>query len=376
MHKDTIRLFSPFIPKEASEEVKKTIDSGWLNTGEKAKLFTELLEDKFRFPYLILTNSCTSALRLSLAVAGVGVGDEVITTPWTMEATNTSILEQNAKPVFADIKYETLNIDPKDIEHRITDKTKAIMCVHYAGYPCDLWELHKIAIRNNLVLIEDAAQALGSKFENRYIGNFYKNEFVCFSFQVVKIITCGDGGAVVTDDIFIKHFLETLSWFGINKKDRVSTDLGTFPKDIYNLGYKYNMNDITATFGIESLKYFDEVYKRRQEIAERYIEELSFLGNVHLLDYSQNKTSNYWIFPIHVWARNNFAKYMKKSNIEVSQLYHRNDKWSIFGPIRKDLLNTERTEKNIMHIPIHQDLTNEDVHYIIKTVKKWDNGNL
>jgi perosamine synthetase len=362
---------SPFIPKEAGEEVKKTIDSGWINTGEKERLFKEQLKKKFRWIHCILTNSCTSALRLVLAHIGVNYGDEVISTPWTMIATNTAILEQGAKPVFADIKYDTLNIDPNDIERKITDKTKAIMMVHYAGYPCNLTEIYKIAIENNLHVIEDAAQALGSKYRGRYIGRL--GEYCCFSFQTVKIINTGDGGAITCQYKEDADRLLAKSWFGINKSERKRTVLGIFPDDITELGYKYNMNDITATLGLVSLKYFDDILKRRQDIGKIYFEELSNLKKITLLDYNFNqKETNFWMFPMHVKNRNKFAEYMRDNNIEVTIHNHRNDKWSIFGGIQKDLLITEKVEKDIIHIPIHQDLSNNEIEYIIKTIKKWD----
>jgi len=268
-----IRLFSPYIPKEAGEEVKKTIDSGWLNTGKKESLLRQRLRNKFNFPHVVMTTSCTSALRMSLATAGVKPRDEVITTPWTMVATNTAILEQFAKPVFVDIEYDTLNIDPKSIEDKITNKTKSIMIVHYAGYPCDLESIYSIAQDHNLKVIEDAAQALGSKYYHKYIGEL--GQFICFSLQAVKIITSGDGGFVTTSFTDFYRSLNRRCWFGIDKADRVKSDLGSFPEDITELGFKYNMNDITATFGLVSLNYFDKVFKRRQEIAKRYNEELS-----------------------------------------------------------------------------------------------------
>jgi len=364
-----IKLFSPFIPREAGEEVKKTIDSKWINTGEKDKRFREQLCKKFNWSYCVTTNSCTSALRLSLSTAEIGHGDEVITTPWTMIATNTAILEQGAKPVFADIKYETLNIDPEDIEHRITDKTKAIMMVHYAGYPCDHTRICEIAHKHHLHVIEDAAQALGSKYRGRYIGRL--GEYCCFSFQAVKIINTGDGGAVTTP---LKENYDRLlakSWFGIDKEKRKKSLLGSFPEDITELGFKYNMNDITATLGLTSLKYFDELLTTRQLIGYIYRKELSDLENIQLLNYEYGKDPNYWMFPMHVKHRDSFAQYMHLKGIQVGIHNHRNDKWSTFGS-KRNLPNTEKVENDIIHIPIHQDLSPKDVHHIVDKIKEWD----
>jgi len=363
-----IRMFSPFIPKEAGDRVKEVIDSGWINTGEKEEELRKKLSKKFNFEYCVATNSCTSALRLSLAVAGVKPFDEVITTPWTMEATNTAILEQFAKPVFADINYHDLNMEQESMEELITRDTKAIVVVHYAGYPCELDYIYDIAFENNLVVIEDAAQALGSKYKGDYIGE--RGYFVCFSLQTVKIITSGDGGIISTKSPLRYSELRDRIWFGVNKTERINSDIGSFPEDITMLGFKYNMNDMTASMGLAGLKYFDEVSARRLEIGEIYNTELSRLSNVELLHYDTCNTPNYWVYPIHVKNRNKFAKHMRNNGIEVSKLYTRNDKWSIFGPLR-DLRNMEKVEEDIIHIPIHQDLTDDEVNHIVRTVKRW-----
>src|SRR3989344_8313204 len=165
-----IPLWSSFVPEETADEVKRVLNSGWLNTGEKERLFRETFRKKFNVSYCVATNSGTAALKASLATLGVRQGDEVVTTPFTFIATNTSILEMGATPVFADIQYDTLNIDPQSIEQKITDKTKAIMCVHYGGNPCDMDKIRKIGRDHNLPIIEDAAHAMGSKYKGQYIG--------------------------------------------------------------------------------------------------------------------------------------------------------------------------------------------------------------
>lgn len=363
-----IPLILPFIPKEAGDEVKKVIESGWINTGEKEKLFREKLSEKFDFRYCVATNSCTSALRASLALLRIGEGDEVITTPWTMVATNTSILEQQATPVFADIKYDTLNLNPASVIEKITDKTKAIMCVHYAGCPCDLDEIRKIGHDYDLPIVEDSAQALGAKYEGRYIGSTGK--LVCFSFQVVKIITCGDGGLITTTQKQYYEELKKRVWFGIDKEKRIDSPLGKFPQDISVLGFKYTMNDIAATLGLVGLNHFDEALEGRKYIAKRYREELSNNPKIELLHYPKNVEPSYWMFPMHANNRLKFAEYMREHNIEVSIHYWRNDKYSIFGG-KENLPITEKVNQDIIHIPIHPNLTDEQVETIIKTIKKW-----
>jgi len=363
-----IPLFSPFIPSETGDAVKEVIDSGWINTGPNEKLFRERLQEKFGFPYCVATNNCTGALRASLAALGVTRGDEVITTPWTMIATNTVILEQGATPVFADIEYDTLNIDSESVAQKITGKTKAIMCVHYAGAPSKLDTLRKIAKADGLTVIEDAAQALGAKYNGDYVGS--SGKLVNFSFQAIKTITSGDGGAIATDDEELYEALQTRVWFGIDKKRRQKTALGPLPHDVEVLGFKYNMNDITAAMGLVGLNHFDEALKKRTKVARHYYDELQRLNDITLLNYPTNVTPAYWMFPIHVKHRLHFAKYMRRSGIEVSVHYPRNDGYSIFGG-KQDLPTTEKVDADVIHIPIHANLTEDQVAYVIDVIRGW-----
>lgn len=362
-----ISLFSPFIPPEAGDAVKAVIDSGWINTGSKEKLFRDRLRERFGFPYCVATSSCTGSLRASLALLGVGAGDEVITTPWTMPATSTVILEQGAKPVFADIEYDTLNINPESIAQKITDKTKAIMCVHYAGAPCDLDEIRKFGIP----VVEDAAQALGAKYNGKYVGS--SGELVNFSFQAIKVITSGDGGAVTTDREDYYRQLKMLIWFGIDKEKRLKTPIGTLPHDIEVLGFKYNMNDITATLGLVGLKHFDDAMTDRYVTANYYMDELDGLNGIELLHYPSNVTPAFWMFPIHVKKRLNFAEFMRKQGIEVSVHYRRNDAYTIFGG-KQDLPVTEKADGDVIHLPMHSNLKLYHVEYIIGAIKEWCHG--
>ena len=191
-----IRTWSIHIPAETASEVEKTLKSKWINTGKKEKEFREKIKEKFNAKYVVACNSGTAALKIALSSLGIGCGDEVVSTPYTFIATNTSILEVGATPIFADIDYETLNISPESIRSKITNKTKAIMVVHYGGLPVELDEIREIGKEFNLPIIEDSAHAMGSKYKGDYIGS--KGDLITFSFQVVKIVTCGDGGAITT----------------------------------------------------------------------------------------------------------------------------------------------------------------------------------
>jgi perosamine synthetase len=359
------------MPDTVIETLAETLRSGWVGQGPKVDEFEKEFQSKFKLKHVVSVNSCTSALRLALAIAGVGPGGEVITTPFTAVATNTAILEQFAKPVFADVQYETSNIDPADIEHRITDRTKAILCVHYGGYPCNMDEIHKIASDHGLPVIEDAAHALGATYKGMPIGSI--SDFTTFSFQAIKHITTGDGGMLSM--IERKTYEEALRrrWFGIDRTCRKPSVLGYDPSfDIWEPGYKCHMNDIAATIGLEQLKYFDSLFERRAEIARVYREELEGVLGISLLENRSDRKNANWLFSMHVERRNDFAETMWSKGIEVSVVHWRNDRYTIFGGMRNDLPNTAKLNETIISIPLHHKLTDEDVDYIVKSIKEGD----
>ena len=365
-----IRTWSTFVPEEAVIEVSKTLRSGWINTGKKERELREKACKKWGFPYCVAVNSGTSALRASLATLNIGPGDEVISTPFTFIATNTAILEQGAKPIFADIKYEDLNLDPNKIEKKITPKTKAIIVVHYGGNPADMDEIRKIGKKHNLPIIEDAAHALGSMYKGDYIGT--KGDIICFSLQVVKIVTCGDGGLISTPNEKYYQILKKIIWYGIDKEGKKINLLDPFPTDFKGdiLGFKYNMNDIIATLASVALDHFEEAAAKRKKIGERYRKELAGLPRLKLMKYYHDREPNYQIFPIHVKNRLRFAKNLRKHNIMVNINNRRNDIYPMFGGFQNDLVITKQVDEDVVLLPIHADLTEKQVDYIIEKVKE------
>ena len=365
-----IRTWSIFVPRQAAIEVSKTLRSKWINTGAKEKELREKACKKWGFHHCVAVCNGTAALRASLAMLGIGPGDEVVSTPFTFIATNTAILEQGAIPVFADIKYDDLNLDPISIERKISSKTKAIMVVHYGGNPADLDEIREIGTKHKLPIIEDAAHALGSKYKNDYIGS--KGELVCFSLQVVKIITSGDGGLIVTSNQDYYQKLKKIIWYGIDREEKKTNLIDPLPDNFKGdkLGFKYNMNDITATLGIVGIDHFDEAAKKRKIIGERYRNELAGLPKIKLMKYSNDRSPNYQIFPVHVENRLRFARYLRGRNIMININNRRNDIYPMFGGFKKDLVSTTRADQDVILLPIHADLNEDQVSYIIKNVKE------
>ncbi len=365
-----IRTWSVHVPDAAASEIAKTLSSKWLNTGVKEREFRAKAAARFGARHVVACNSGTAALVASLKAIGVGPGDEVVTTPYTFIATNTSVLEVGAKPVFADINYATLNIDPESVRRKITPRTKAIIAVHYGGLPVDLDRLRSVAAEAGVPLIEDSAHAMGSAYRGVPIGA--QGDFVTFSFQVVKIVTCGDGGLVCTTDPAMHAAVKRMVWYGVDRESKTADPLDPLPADITELGLKANMNDITATLGCVAMDSLDEMLEVRRRVGETYRSELAGLKRTVLVDYGAESTPNYQIFPVHVDDREKFAEYMFANGVQVNVNNRRNDRYTVFGGLRADLPNLERADADTILLPCHGDLSDEDVRRIARLVQSWD----
>jgi len=365
-----IRTWSVCIPDSASDEVVNTLKSKWINTGKKEKEFRKKICKRFNAPYATATTSGTNALKIALKSLDIGPGDEVVSTPYTFIATNTAILELGAKPVFADIQYDTLNIDPNSVAKKINNKTKAIMCVHYAGNPVDLDELRTVAKHHNLPIIEDSAHAMGSEYKDKPIGS--TGDVACFSFQCVKIVTCGDGGVVTTTNEDLYKKIQKFSWYGIDREIKKTSILDPFPHDPDGLGLKANMNDIVATLACSAIDYLDTALKYRLHIGNIYRDELENLSKIELMNYKNDRKPNYQIFPIHVENRVSFAEFMWSKGIQVNINNRRNDLYEMFGGLQKDLINLEKADKDVILVPLHNDLSEFDIERIINSIKEYD----
>lgn len=260
---------SPLIEQEEIDEVVDTLRSGWLSTGPKVERFEALFGKYIGAKHAVALNSCTAGLHLSLIVAGVGPGDEVITTPMTFAATANSIIHVGARPVFVDIERSSMNINPDLIKSAITNKTKAIIPVHLAGRPCKMDRIMALAKRHNLTVIEDAAHALGAEYHDEMIGNV--GHLTCFSFYVTKNIVTGEGGMVTTNSAAFAERIKIYGLHGMSKGawNRYS-DKGFKQYKIIYPGYKYNMMDLQASLGLQQLPRIDQYMKKREAIWQRY----------------------------------------------------------------------------------------------------------
>lgn len=360
-----ITMFWPYVSKKAASAVTEVLKSRWVGQGPKVDEAELKFGRMFKIPYVVNVNSCTSALHLALVLTGVRDGDEVITTPLTCAATNIPILYCRAKPVFADIQPNSLNINPNDIERRITEKMKAILVVHWGGYPCNMEEIMTIARRYKLTVIEDAAHALGASYRGKNIGAI--GDYTCFSFQAIKQITTGDGGALTVRDEKIYKRARVLRWYGLNREFKGDTH---WEQPIKEIGYKYHMNDIEAAILIAQLDDLAMVLKRRKDIAGTYREKLVGVPGLTLLENKPDRVGANWLFTVRVKDRDAFQRKLHQNKIESHIVHVRCDINPIFGGRRReDLPIMNEVEKDHISIPLHFKLRNDDVNKIIKVIK-------
>jgi perosamine synthetase len=286
-----IPLFKVFMSEDAIKASAEVLRSGYIGQGPRVDLFEDKLKSWFSSPYILTLNSGTSALNLALRLAEVGFGDEVISSPMTCMATNVPILANGARIVWADIDPTTGNISPKSVKEKISRKTKAIICIDWAGYPCDLDELKNIANEHNIKLIEDAAHGFGSVYKDTLVGGIA--DFTCFSFQAIKHLTTVDGGCLVCKHHQDYQRGKLLRWFGINREGpRIDFRC---EEDVVEYGYKFHMNDVSAAIGIEQLKHVSSIINAHRKNAEFFNEKFLALSSkgLELLNYQSDRMSSY-----------------------------------------------------------------------------------
>jgi perosamine synthetase len=369
MHEsEGIVLFHPHVPEKAVEGVTQVLHSRWIGQGPRVAEFeTEFTKRFAGSGASIAVGSGTDALHLSYILSGLQAGDEVIVPVFTCTATNIPFLYMGVTIRFADVDPETLNISAKHVRELVNEKTKAIVCVHYGGLPCDMDELHAVAKEYNIPVIEDAAHAPGATYKGKKVGEI--SEFTMFSFQAIKHITTGDGGMLIVKDKELVPKAERIRWFGIDRSDKQK---GTWENDITEVGYKYQMTDISAAMGLASLAEFDEILNHRQRIFEAYKKGLKGASGLKLIGANAtDRTHAAWLCTALVEKdRTGFMRALRDKRIESSQVHFRNDRYSIFGGRRDDLPNMDAVEENYIVLPLHLKVTEENVNYICEVIKQ------
>lgn len=366
---EKIVLFHPHVPIVARDAARRVLDTRWIGQGPLVDEFEALWTEKFAKPCRsTAVGSGTDALHLAYVLAGVGEGDEVVTPIFTCTATNTPILYQKAKPVFADVKKDSLNVDPKDVARKITPRTKAIVCVDYGGLPADLDELQRIADKWHIPLVEDAAQAHGAKYKGEFVGSIA--DFTCFSFQAIKIIAAPDSGMLTIKHSELEDIAKRVRWFGIDRKAKQeSHHQGIWAGDIWELGWKYQMTDISAVMGIEAMKIIDQTLSHHRELFEAYQEGLKGIPGIFFIGDDEIHQSSCWLATAFVENRDNLRAKLAENGIESDPVHYRNDRYSIFGKRVSDCPNMDAIENKYLVLPKHFYLTVKDVGGICQIIR-------
>jgi len=361
-----IVLFYPNIPAHAIDEVAEVLQSRWIGQGPKVAKFEKKFEERFlKDNTALAVGSGTDALHVAYILAGIGPGDEVIVPVFTCTATNIPLLYLGATIRFADVDPDTLNINVEHVRQLVNERTKAIVCVHYAGLPCDMDELKAIADEFNIPLIDDAAHAMGATYKGCNIGEI--TDFSIFSFQAIKHITTGDGGMLTIKNKDLVEKAKRVRWFGI---DRSAKQMGHWENDIYEVGYKYQMNDIAAALGLAAMAEFDKTLEYRKQLFAEYEKQLSGIDGIKLIGTGlQDREHAAWLCTVLADRRMDFMKKLRSFKIESSQVHYRNDRYTVFGGRRSDLPNMDQVEDNYLVLPLHLKMKLQDVEYIGKVIK-------
>jgi dTDP-4-amino-4,6-dideoxygalactose transaminase len=376
---DFLVFGSPLIGDDEKREILDSLETGWLGTGPKVARLEREFRDYAEAGHAVAVNSCTAALHLSMLAAGIGPGDEVITTAMTFCATVNAIIHAGATPVLADVDPITSNIDPQKVEAKITERTKAILPVHFAGRACDMDALAAIAKRREILVIEDCAHAIETTYKGKHAGTF--GTFGCFSFYVTKNMTTGEGGMVLTPDEKLADRVKILALHGMSKDAwRRFSDEGYKHYYVVECGYKYNMMDLQAAIGIHQLHRIQKNWERRRDVWSTYQEELRDLPLTLPAPPEEGTRHAYHLYTVLLdphqsrLARDQFINAMTGENIGVGVHYQ-----SIpihpyyqqrFGWRPEDYPNSFRIGQQTVSLPLSPKLTDRDVSDVIRAIRK------
>lgn len=361
------------IDQDDIQAVVDVLKSDFLTTGPKIAEFEQTVADYVGAKYAVAISNGTSALHAACFAAGIGPGDEVITTPLTFAASANCVLYCGGTPVFADVDPKTYNIDPEDIRRKITDRTKAIIAVHLAGQPCDMDAIHSIAHEYGLIVIEDGAHALGSVYKGKKVGSL--SDMTTFSFHPVKPITTGEGGMIVTDN---EDFYKKMILFrshGITRDDSMMTrNDGPWFYQQFDLGYNYRITDIQCALGCSQMKKLDRFLALRKEIVAHYNEAFADCDNI-ITPYQLSDTESGWhlyIVQVKNCDRRQVFEKMREKGIGVNVHYipvYMHPYYQEHGYENVHCANAEEIYSHIISLPLYPGLTSEQQDYVIDTLK-------
>jgi dTDP-4-amino-4,6-dideoxygalactose transaminase len=370
---------NPDIQESEIREVVETLKSGWISTGPRVHRFEQMFREYAGAKHAHAVNSCTAALHLSMLVTGIGQGDEVITCPMTFAATANAITHAGAVPVFVDCRKEDLTIDVSQVESRVTDRTRAILPIHFAGRSADMDPILEVAKRHGLLVLEDAAHAIETVYRSRKVGAI--GDLTCFSFYVTKNVATGEGGMITTENDEYAARIETYALHGLSKGAwKRFSDSGYEHYEVVCPGYKYNMMDIQAALGIHQLSRIKPNLKRREEIWEHYDREFSDLPVFTPARASENTTHARHLYTLLLdidrlrAGRDEIQRALHEENIGtgihyVSLHLHKYYREK-YGYRRGDFPNAEFVSDRTLSLPLSTSLRDSDVEDVVRAVRR------
>lgn len=357
---DKIRLFKVFMSPTAEKEVGKVLNSGFIGQGPKVDLFEKELQKLFETERRIISlNSCTTALELAYKLIGLKAGDSVISSPMTCVATNLPLYNNGIKVIWVDVDPITGLIDVESVRQNMNSTVKAIICVDWCGSSCDYDSLRQFGVP----IVEDAAHSIMTKYKGKHIANS-GGDYICWSFQAIKHLTSGDGGAIIVPKDQEERAVK-MRWFGF---DRTRSESFRCAQDITDFGFKYHMNDIAATIGLSNIPHVKELVEKHYNNAKYFSENIK---NNKIVTQKFDTQSSHWIYTILVDKKPEFISYMTSKNIEVSPVHNRNDNYTIFKEYKTHLPNLDDFFSKQIAIPVGWWLTQEEIEYIVKVLNEW-----
>ena len=366
-----IKVSQGCLGDEELAEVREAFAYGYFGLAQKVFAFEQALQDYLGAAQVVTTSTGTAALHLALAVLGIGTDDEVIVPSLTFVASFQAIRATGAIPVPCDVEADTLQLDLTDVARRITDRTRAIMPVHYAGSPCRMDALLDLGAVRGIRIIEDAAHAFGASYHGRRIGSF--GEIACFSFDSIKNLTCGEGGAVACADTAVAETIRQMRQLGMKRPasppgaDKGSSRFGPF--DVVRIGYRYHLSNINAAIGLAQLKKVERFLARRRSICRRYDAAFADLAGVQCLRINYGEAAPHiYVIRVRDGQRDTLRDFLAEWGIETGINYVPNHLHSYFRRDGVSLPETERAYAEILTLPLHCALTDEDVASVIAAV--------
>lgn len=375
-----IRLFKPSVGEEELENIKKAFERSWIGLGPNVNEFEKEWADFVGAELAIGLNSATAALHLALAVFNFEKGKKVLVPSLTFSSTASAILYNGLVPVFVDSDPETLGMNLEDMKKKYDKDVVAVIPVHYAGHPVPMDELMPWARENNLRVIEDCAHTAGANYKGKILGTW--GDIGCYSFEEKKLMTTGDGGMMVTNTPDLFKDVKAMRWVGIDKDNwKTAQSYTDANKDAMHwfyelnvLGYKYNMNDLSAAIGLAQLEKLPGFNRRRSEIIRMYLDGIEGVEGIQPLLPFEPETYNYQMFGIRASKRDDLMIYLKSQGIATGCHYTPLSSQPLFKSYAKDCDFIEKEADHFITLPLHADLTNEEVEYVIHHLKAYGNG--